>query len=73
MVPIPANTTSVMIYAEGAAIYWNIGEASASSLSPGYAPQDTSRYIQPCNNLGTGLPVIGSGTAGVAHIEFWWD
>jgi hypothetical protein len=70
MVPVPTNANSAFIHAEGAAIYWNVGGASAGTGSPGYVPADSAGFIFPCDNLGTGLPVIGGAVAAIAHIEF---
>ena len=69
-VEVPALANCADIHAEGAALYYTINGAAASSSSYGVIPQDKSWIVGPLDNLGT-LHVIGGGTAAVAHVEFY--
>jgi hypothetical protein len=72
-ITVPSKTTSAMIHAEGGAIYWKVnGTAAVGTTAPGYAAADQTGYLFPIDNFGT-LHVVGSGTAAVAHIEFFQD
>lgn len=72
-VTIPTNTNTVIIHAEGAAIYWkNNSGTVAGTSAPGYVAQDNTGFIYAMDNLGS-LAVIGGGTAAIAHIEFYQE
>ena len=69
-VTVASGANYAEIHAEGAALYYTLNGASASSSSYGYIPQDHCWPVGPLDNLGT-LHVIGGGTAAVAHVEFY--
>lgn len=72
-ITVPAGASTVFIHAEGAALYWQAnGTAAIGTVAPGYVAADGHAAILPIDNLGT-LHVVGAGTAGVAHIEFYQD
>ena len=67
---VPSGANMAYIHAEGGAVYWNVGGASAGTTSPGYVAQDQNGLIFEIDNLGTVLPVYG-GSAVWAHVEFY--
>jgi len=73
VINVPKNTNAAILSVSGAALYYKINGTTAleADNSCGAIPNGGVHVLPPMDNLET-LALVGSGTATVAYIQYFW-
>jgi len=68
---LPDGTTTVILSAEGGAVYYELNGTDADAASPGYVPEDGFRAVLGVSNL-EALFVYAAASV-IVHLEYYQD